>query len=105
MYGMRRRKIQNCSWNGDMHVLRGRIVFSRSWCYDVCQLSVELRCFVRWMFDAQQLRVQRGLYGVKRQLYSVSCREIQSYNRQCNVLNVSRVFRCVMQWMHRSESV
>lgn len=71
MYGMRHRKIQNCSWNGDMHVLRGRIVFSRSWCYGVCQLSVELRCFVRRMFDAQQLRVQRGLYGVKRQLYSV----------------------------------
>ncbi len=102
---MRRRKIQDGSCNRDLHVLRRRILFVRSWCHGVCQLSAELGCLVLWMFGSQQLLVQRGLHGVERQLYGVYCREIQRYNRHCDVLDVSPVFRRVMQSMHRSDSV
>ena len=102
---MRRRKIQNGSCNRGLHALRGRILFAGSWCHDVCQLYAELRCLVLWMFGSQQLHVQRGVHGVERQLYGVYCREIQRYNRHCDVLDVSRVFRRVMPSVHRSESV
>ena len=99
MCAMRQRNIQNSSCNRGLHVVRRRIIFSRSWCYDVRQLSVELGCLLHRMFGSRQLHVQRGLYDVERQLYSVYCRKIQSFNRQRNVLDVSYVFRRVMQWM------
>jgi hypothetical protein len=88
-----------------MHVLCVRIILDSFWCHCVYQLSVELGCLLHRMFGSRQLHVQRGLYGVERQLYSVYCRKIQSFNRQRNVLHVSLVFRRVMQSMHRSDSV
>ena len=79
-----------------MRVLRGRILFTRSWCHGVCQLSGELKFNLDRIFDSRQLHVQRRLYGAQHQLYSVSGWDIQSWNRKCGVLDVSRVFRRVL---------